>query len=124
MSISENYSQNDVTGMTAPQGESRALIATASKLNFIKETWPEHSGELFEALEANRRMWSIVVASIKDGDSPQPIEVQANLVNLVNFIFRHTTETMIHPTSKNIDVLININMELAKGLGGSQGEAL
>ncbi len=122
MDISQQYAQNDVSGMNQSQLESRALIKTAAHLNLIKEHWDEKHGELTEALEKNRKLWTILASAVADKESPQPDEVRKSILNLAVFIFQRTVDIIKNPTPEKLNVLININMNIAKGLGGNGGE--
>ena len=48
MDLSQNYSQIEVSGLKQNELESRALIRTASGLNFIKEHWEDNLNDLPE----------------------------------------------------------------------------
>ena len=122
MDISQQYAQNDVSGMNQSQLESRALIKTAAHLNLIKEHWDEKHGELTEALEKNRKLWTILASAVADKESPQPDEVRKSILNLAVFIFQRTVDIIKNPTPEKLNVLININMNIAKGLGGNGEE--
>lgn len=120
MNISQNYAQTELSGMKQTELESRALIRTASSLNQIKESWSERSGELDDALEKNRKLWTIIAAAMSEADCPQPPEVKKNILNLAMFVFQRTVDIIAEPTPKKLDVLININMNIAKGLSGNE----
>ncbi len=119
MNISQNYAQNDIAGMGQSELESRALIRTASSLNQIKEHWEERKGELDEALEKNRKLWTIIAAAMREEDCPQPQEVKKNILSLAVFVFQRTMDIAANPEPHKLDILININMNIAKGLGGN-----
>ena len=56
----QQYSTNEVNTLNQVELESRALIRTASALNLIKENWETRKNELDEALEKNRKLWTIL----------------------------------------------------------------
>ncbi|MCQ2741318.1 MAG: flagellar biosynthesis regulator FlaF [Alphaproteobacteria bacterium] len=114
-----SYAQTELSGMTQTEVESRALIRTASRLNQIKENWNNDKASLNEALEKNRRLWSILVSAMKEDDCPQPIEIKQNILSLANFIFKRTMDILVEPTPEKLDILISINMNIARGLSGS-----
>ena len=99
--------------------ESRALIKTASALNMIKEHWSEKQNELEDALEKNRKLWTIIASAMSEEDCQQPVEVKKNILNLSMFIFKRTVAISLEPKPESLDVLININMNIAKGLAGN-----
>ncbi len=118
MNMLSGYAQNEVAGMNEAELEVRALIKTASALNRIKENWENSGDELQQALEKNRRLWSILASAMKEDDCPQPAEIKQNILNLASFIFKRTIEVISSPTPEKLDILININMNIAKGLSG------
>ena len=123
MNLSQNYAQNEVSGLTQAELESRALIRTASNLNQIKENWEERKGELDEALEKNRKLWAIIASAMNEEDCPQPPEVRKNVLSLAMFVFQRTVDTLAEPEPQKLNVLISINMNIAKGLAGDGADA-
>ena len=113
------YAQAEINGLSESELESRALIRTASKLNMIKEDWENTRSDLNEALEKNRRLWSILASAMKEKDCPQPIEIKQNILNLANYVFKRTMEVLSAPAPEKLDILITINMNIARGLSGS-----
>ena len=115
MNISQKYAETEVSGMSQVELETRALIKAASGLNQIKENWEQKKGKLGEALEKNRRLWAIIAGAIGDNTSPQPHELRQNLLSLSMFVFKRTLEIISDPKPESLDVLININMNIARG---------
>lgn len=118
MDLSQNYAQTEVSGLGQAELESRALIRTASGLNLIKEHWDERKGELEEALEKNRKLWAILASAMNEDDCPQPLEIKKSILSLAMFVFQRTVDTLAAPEPRKLDALININMNIAKGLSG------
>ena len=119
MNTVSGYAQNEVAGMSEAELEVRALIRTASTLNEIKENWDSNDKtSLIKALDKNRRLWSILASAMQEDDCPQPLEIKQNILNLANFIFKRTTEILANPEPAKLDILININMNIARGLSG------
>ncbi len=119
MDVSQNYTQNDVSGLKESELESRALIRTASSLNLIKDNWETRIGELDEALEKNRKLWTIIASAMNEDDCPQPIEIRNSILSLAMFVFQRTMDIIANPAPQKLEVLININMNIAKGLSGN-----
>ena len=122
MDHSQSYSQAQVSGLGQTELESRALIRTAAGLNQVKEHWEEKKDELGDVLEKNRKLWAILASAMKEDDCPQPPEIRRNILSLAVFIFQRTVDIIAHPDPKKLDVLININMNLAKELSGDGEE--
>ena len=123
MDLSQNYAQTEVSGLGQAELESRALIRTASGLNSIKEHWDERKGELEDALEKNRKLWAILASAMNEADCPQPSEVKRSILSLAMFVFQSTVDTIAAPEPHKLDALININMNIAKGLSGDGADA-
>ncbi len=122
MNISQRYAKTEVSGMNQVELESRALIKTASRLNQIKENWEQNIGDLDDALEKNRRLWTIIAGAMSDNSSPQPQELRQNLLSLAVFVFKRTLEILANPKPESLDILININMNIARGLAEKPNE--
>ena len=107
------YVQNEIAGM----GE--AELNTASALNSVKENWDtKEKDALNKALDKNRRLWSILASAMQEDDCPQPLEIKQNIINLANFVFKRTTEIIAKPEPQKLEILITINMNIARGLSG------
>ena len=76
------------------------------------------ASDLGTALDKNRRLWSILASAMQEDDCPQPAEIKQNIINLASFIFKRTIEIMAKPEPQKLDILININMNIARGLSG------
>jgi len=110
------YSNSETFALPQNELEARALVRTASRLNNIKEKWPVTTAELNEALDMNRKLWTILVTGATEENNPLPIEIKQNIFNLAHFIFKHTFAVMAKPSAQSLDILININMNIARGL--------
>lgn len=122
MNVLDKYTATQVSSLGQVELESRALINTASKLNLIKENWDVEKDSLNEALEKNRRLWTILATSMVEEDCPQPAEIKSNITNLAMFVFKKTMAIMVEPKPESLDILISINMNIAKGLSDKQEE--
>lgn len=96
------------------------LLKSAARLQQIKDSWPEREPELDEALVNNRKLWTVLVAGVTSEESAAPLEIKQNIVNLGMFIFTHTLalQAQTSPPPAKLDVLININRQIAAGLRG------
>lgn len=112
------YAQTETVGMDEKEMEIRALVKSSAALNQIKENWDERHKELPQALEKNRRLWSFLASGARDEACPHNDIVRQNIINLANFIFKRTYEVLSHPAPEKLEILININMQIANGLSG------
>jgi flagellar protein FlaF len=95
-------------------------MKAASRLQVIKDNWATKAEELDDALTRNRKLWTILVAGVCDETSQMPLEIKQNIVGLGMFIFNHTIAltAMREVDPAKLDVLININRQIAAGLRG------
>lgn len=110
------YASAETEAQPQNELEARALVRTASRLNAIKENFDEKSGELNDALNLNRKLWTVLVSDVCEESNPLPVEIKQNIVNLAYFIFKKTFAIMAKPSPEALGVLIEINMNIARGL--------
>lgn len=115
-SLSCKYAAVEANTMNQSELEVRALVKTASNLNAIKENWEENKSKLENALDKNRRLWTIFAAEMGSSDSKQPVEIRSNILNLANFVFKRTMDVLVNPKPESLSILIDINMNIARGL--------
>jgi flagellar biosynthesis activator protein FlaF len=97
--------------------EAKALLTAAKRFKNIQTNWHPRHADLFPALLFNRRLWSIFVAAAVKDDCPHPKDVRENIANIGLFIFDRTLETEINPAPERLNALIDINVNIAAGLG-------
>ena len=56
------------------------------------------------------------MTSVTRDDNPLPKDVRQNIANLGIFILNQTREIMNEPASQKLDVLVNLNRQIAAGL--------
>ncbi len=72
------------------------------------------SEEFFMALNYNQRIWTVLQTYATE-ENPWPDQITANMVSLSIFIDKQTFKAMAEGEPKNLDVLININRQIAAG---------
>ena len=122
MDSAQKYAQTEISGLSESELEARALIRTASAMNMVKENWEEKKSELAPALEKNRRLWTIIASAMGEPDCPQPNEIKINIINLSIFIFKRINNILAdsNPSPDSLNILIDINMNIARGLSDHQ----
>lgn len=103
--------------------EATVLTKAAMQLQFIKENWTrdDHDAQLEDALNYNQRVWTFFQAELSMENNPLPEEIKRNLLALSIFVDRRSFEVLAYPSPEKLDVLININMNVAAGLRGDAG---
>jgi flagellar protein FlaF len=102
--------------------EANLLSRSATQLQRIRDDWDNSAQSLQAALTFNRKLWGIFLNSVTADESKLPKPIRENVANLGLFVMKHTLSTQTRPEARKLDVLININRELAAGLRASVGE--
>ncbi len=85
----------------------RLALATRSNRNTMRE-----------ALRLNWRLWTIFQADLTVAIENQatPSDIQLNMLTLCQFVDKHTVAALADPTAERLQVLIDINRNIAAGL--------
>ena|SRR6266568_5745942 len=98
--------------------EANLLLKAAAKLQAVRDSWDQGKATLDEALLYNRKLWTVFLSSVTEGNNPLPREIRQNVANLGVFVMSQTLAVMADPKPEKLGSLININRELAAGLLG------
>lgn len=114
----EAYRDVQKNTMSGRELEASVLIKAAHKLKHCKDNWdsPDIQERLDEALKYNQKLWSFFQAELTRPDHPMPKKLREDLLSLSLFIDKRTFEIMASPTPERLDILININLNIAAGL--------
>lgn len=98
--------------------EASALANAASKLAAVQQSWDAdgHGERLMEALRFNQHLWTLFQTELAADSNPIPAEIKQNLLSLSAFVDKRTFEIMSFPEPSKLDILININNNIAAGL--------
>ena len=111
------YQQVSKQTVSPRELEANLLSRSATNLQRIRDNWDSSSNnDLAAAMRFNRRLWTVFMTSVTDPASSLPQDVRENVANLGIFIAKHMLQLQIEPAAKKLDVLININRQLAAGL--------
>ena len=77
-----------------------------------------------ESLRLNWRLWTIFQTELSLEDGHVPEEIRESMLNLCNFVDKHTVDTINAPTPEKMSTLIEINRNIANGLLTSLQNAL
>jgi flagellar protein FlaF len=101
--------------------EAAVLTKAALKLKKCQEDWdaPDLNNRLDEALKYNQRIWSIFQSELSREDHQLPKKLRLDILRLAAFIDRRIFETMAFPEPDKLNIVIDINNNLAAGLRGS-----
>jgi flagellar protein FlaF len=76
---------------------------------------------LVEALDWNRRMWSVLADDCANASNPLPAELRAGIISLSIWVAKHTSAVVRR--EEPIEPLIEINRMIMQGLSGPQAAA-
>ena len=99
--------------------EARALLRANKQLQALQAKWDSGitAEELTDTLTFNRQIWMLFVdTAIENTGEGHSLALRNNIVNLGNFIFKHTIEILAQPKKEKLDILIELNREIAGGL--------
>lgn len=100
--------------------EASVLTKAAMRLQDVRNNWDaaDLTARLDEALRYNQKLWTYLQTELARPENPLPEEIKANLLSLSAFIDKRTFQLMAFPVAEQLDVLININKNIAAGLRG------
>ncbi len=118
------YKQTAKTTISGRELEAAVLNKAARLLMECQELWGEEgrAQRLDGALTFNQKIWTIFQEELLKDDNPLPVKVRENILNLSVFIDKTIIDIMAHPAPEKLKIIIDINMNLAAGLRGSQAQ--
>ncbi|NJD38919.1 MAG: flagellar biosynthesis regulator FlaF [Geobacter sp.] len=113
------YEQQSKDFMSPRELEASVLSKAAMKLKSCQEKWnsTEREKMLDEAIRYNQKVWSFFQSELSMPDNPLPKNMREDILNLSLFIDKRLFEVMAYPHDPaKLDIVININLNLAAGL--------
>ncbi len=109
------YQQQQKRNLTPREVEAMAFTKAAVLLEEVKQK-TNNIEEYSKALRFNHLLWTIIQADLTEPENELPNELKANIMSLSIFVDKQTTKAMRSSNAADLDVLININRNLAAGL--------
>ena len=119
--LSQAYGSTQKLGAEARQTEARALLEAARRMSEAQKR-PDDKEGYRAALRLNWRLWTIIQSDIVSDENALPAEIKANIMSLSVFIDKHTVGALSDPDAAKMNVLIEINRNIASGLMATPGE--
>lgn len=119
---SAQYRQPGQQGGSPRETEGRALLEAARRLTSAQQE-PVDREKLLETVRLNWRLWTIFQSEASSPESPLPNDIKENVIKLCNFVDKHTVQILSDADPEKLDVLININRNIAAGLLTQPGQA-
>lgn len=114
----EAYREIEKATLSGRELEASILVRAAHLLKECKDRWsdPDTKERLDHALRYNQKLWSLFQAELSRPDHPMPKKLREDLLSLSLFIDKRTFEIFASPSPEKLDILININLNIAAGL--------
>jgi flagellar protein FlaF len=114
----ETYESINKSTATGREIEAAVLTKAANKLKECQRNWdaPDRAERLDQAIRYNQRIWSILQAELDKEDNPLPDQIKINLLRLSTFIDQRSLDTLAYPEPHKLNIIININQNIAAGL--------
>lgn len=98
--------------------EARALLKAVQKMQDLQRRWDSATAEeIDDVLRFNRQIWMMFVdTAMEDKDTARTDQLRSNIANLGAYVFKRTLDIISEPKKEKVDVLIDINREIAAGL--------
>jgi len=112
---STQYRQPAQQGGSPRETEGRALMEAARRLSIVKDN-PSDKDALVDTVRLNWRLWTIFQSELSDPNIDLPEDLRRNMLTLCNYVDKRTVEILSDPAPQSLDVLININRNIAAGL--------
>jgi len=109
------YNQQQKQNLSPREVEAMAFTKAALLLEEAKALTEDIEG-FSKSLRFNHLLWTIMQADITEDENQLPPEIKANVMSLSIFVDKQTTKALRSADGKDLDVLININRNLAAGL--------
>jgi flagellar protein FlaF len=112
------YARVATTTASPREIEAKALLMAANKLQAVMTNADATFQQMSDALMFNRKLWTIFVSEAHRDGNPQPLEVRQKIANIGVFVLSHTAALQISRQRQHFKPLIEINRNIAAGLGG------
>ena len=114
----QRYEAVDKATMSGREVEAAVLSQAALKLKDCQDNWEANDREekLNAALKYNQQIWSILQGELVKPDHPLPRQIRYNLMALSAFVDKRLFEIMAFPSPEKLNIVIDINRNIAAGL--------
>jgi len=104
--------------MSGREIEAAVLNQAALKLKECQDNWKadDRDERLDAALNFNQQIWSILQGELVKADNPLPKQIRRNLLALSAYVDKRIFEIMAFPSPEKLNIVIEINRNIAAGL--------
>ena len=110
--------------MSQRELEASVLTKAGRLLKSCQDKWssPDRNSLFEEAVRYNQKVWSFFQSELSMPDNPLPRNLREDILSLSLFIDKRLLEVLAYPDPKKLDIVININFNLAEGLRMKQSQ--
>jgi flagellar protein FlaF len=114
----QTYAKNAQETGNLRELEAQLLMRAASRLQAVKDGEITDNQNVISAVRYNRRLWLLFADGLNKAENQLPIEIKKNVSSLAMFVLNRSRiiETATDFNLERLNVLININREIAAGL--------
>lgn len=114
----EAYSNMQKETLGGRELEAIVLTRAGQLLKSVRENWDatDRDEKLLEAVKFNQKVWSFFQAELSDPENPLPSYLKEDILNLSVFIDKRLFEVMAFPEPDKLNIVIDINFNVAAGL--------
>jgi len=118
LSQTSAYREVQKTGLTDRQLEAAVLMKAAAMLKRCQANWDaaDRDEHLEKALKYNQLLWSFFQAALASPENPLPENMKEDILRLSMFIDQRIFEILAYPSPEKINIIIDINTNIAEGL--------
>ena len=116
----DTYRTVQKTTMSGREIEAAALTKAALRLKECQNNWDaaDRNSMLDQALRMNQMVWTIFQSELAKEDNPLPKQLKEDILSLSIFIDKRIINILSDPAPEKLDIIINININIAAGLRG------
>ncbi len=121
MAVRSLYSRPEAPQKTPRALEYDLLAQITQRLNTASAQRRSNYAGMLTALDDNLRLWSVLAADVAETSNGLPAKLRAQLFYLYEFTAKHSRA--VRNDGASIDVLVDINTAVMRGLRGDGGAA-
>lgn len=112
------YADMQKENLSGRELEASVLTRAGLMLKQVQDNWddPERDKKLTEAVKFNQKVWSFFQAELSDPENPLPKNIKQDILNLSLFIDKRLFEVMAFPDPQKLNIVVDINFNIAAGL--------
>jgi len=114
----EAYRTTQKTTVSGRELEAMVLTKAALQLQQCQNNWDaeDRDDRLSEAVRYNQTIWSLFQGELAKSDNLLPKKLREDILSLSLFIDKRLFEVLTTPSPEKLNVVININLNIAAGL--------